>query len=265
MKSKQELRGLAVPLKADSVESPIVHYGEPLTAIHFLTADERWGRVTFEKLDSIRVCRGEYAPFPSVRDEETQFHWVSVVSNSEWLQERYEYEKRHYASSYNFGGDVDEMLREFSHYVFQFHDAFVEALAAGIWFESAAEMMLRTPLEPNHPLLGLKSAPASERFEAHGITCQVRRSPFTEDELEERARLCSQPVMEIGAELDGKVGTAWTLTRRVRDGRAKSFFRGHFGNPVQTFIEIPPLSALRPRVDKWLAEVRQRRGDMGEM
>jgi hypothetical protein len=60
VESKQFSHALEVPLTADSVDSPIVNYGGGLTSINFLTKDERWGRVTFEKLDSIKVSRGEY-------------------------------------------------------------------------------------------------------------------------------------------------------------------------------------------------------------
>ena len=46
------------------MDSPIVQYGGEITAIHFTTDDGRWGRVTFEGLDSLKVSRGEYEPFP---------------------------------------------------------------------------------------------------------------------------------------------------------------------------------------------------------
>jgi hypothetical protein len=140
--------GLRVPLTADSVESPIVNYGGERTCIHFLTDDEvSWGRVTFEGLDSLKVSRGEYEPFPAAPGEEETFYWVTTISNSTWLRERYEYEKRYYCSCYNFGGDVNEMLADYSHYVFSFHDEFVEVLAAGIWFESANTMLAWIPME----------------------------------------------------------------------------------------------------------------------
>ena len=135
-KSKQLAYGLEVPLSADAVDAPIVQYGGGITAIHFTTDDGRWGRVTFEELDSIKVSRGEYETYPPAPGEENSFHWVTTISNSMWLQERYEYEKRYYGSAYNFSGNVDEMLTDFSHYVFNFHDQFVEVLSAGIWFES---------------------------------------------------------------------------------------------------------------------------------
>lgn len=135
LKPKQLSHGFDVPLTADSVESPVVNYGGGMTAIQFLTDDGRWGRVAFEGLDSIKVSRGEYEPFLSAPGEENAFYWVTTISNSVWLGERYEYEKRYYGESYNFGGNEDEMVTEFSHYVFSFHDKFVEVLAAGIWFE----------------------------------------------------------------------------------------------------------------------------------
>jgi hypothetical protein len=149
------MRGIAVPVLADSIEGPIVTYGAGPESINLVTQDERWGRVTFEKLDSLRVSRGECEPYPSDWKEGDPVHWVSVVAPSPWLHERYEYEKRRYSQAYEFGGDVDEMLRDFSHYVFSFHDQFVEVLCAGIWFESADECIGAQELGPNHPLLDL--------------------------------------------------------------------------------------------------------------
>jgi len=54
--------GIPVPVTADLVARPIVTYGDGPASIRFLTQDEEWARVTFEKLDSIRVSRGEYDP-----------------------------------------------------------------------------------------------------------------------------------------------------------------------------------------------------------
>lgn len=268
--SNQFAQALKVPLASHAVLGPILNYDDRMIAIHFSTKDMRWGRVTFDRWDSMKVSRGEHNPFPPAQGEEGQFHWVSVITNSVWLRERYDYEKLHYpGKAYCFGGDVDEMLTEFSHYVVEFHDEFVEVLAAGIWFESADAIMLSEELEPSHPLQGLKSAPVSERFETHGITCQVRRSPYSIGELEERAALCSQPILQVGAELDGHFGPGLTLTRRVRNGLGKTFFRSGCGKPVAVFDDIPPLSALRPVFDQWLLddqwflELLERRQKMG--
>lgn len=261
---RQLARGLEVPLEADSVDSPIVQYGGEMTAIHFTTDDGRWGRVTFERLDSIKVSRGEYEPFPSAPGHGKTFHWVTTISNSAWLCERFEYEKRHYGNAYNFGGDVNKMLTDFSHYVFSFHDQFVEVLAAGIWFESDDEMLGGREPDPDHPLSGLKHVEPVERFEHAGITCQVRRNPLPMDEIQTRARLCSQPILEVAAELDGRTGTDWSLTHRVRDGVGITSLRGYFGHPASTFETVPDLQAIRPPINTWLEEVRERRKAMGK-
>jgi len=73
-------------------------------------------------------------------------------SSVSWLLERYEYEKTHYGQAYEFNGDVDEMLRDFSHYVFSFHDQFVEALSAGIWVERFDESSDTEKVSATHPL-----------------------------------------------------------------------------------------------------------------
>jgi hypothetical protein len=253
---------LEVPLIADSVDSPIVQYGGALTAVHFTTRDGRWGRITFERLDSIKVSRGEHEPFPPAPNELDELHWVTTISNSVWLRERYEYEKLHYGSSYNFGGNVDEMLDEFCHYVFSFHDEFVEAIAAGIWFESADTTLGERDLNSTHPLNGLANVAPGERFESSGIVYVVRRNPLPLDEIERAARLCSQVILEVGAELDGSSRTSWSLTHRVRNGVGRSFLRGYFGNVVETYDGIPSLSEIQPHIEQWLAEDRERRRQM---
>ena len=262
--SQQLAHGLEVPLKADSVDSPVVQYGGGMTAIHFTTDEGRWGRITFERLDSIKICRGEHHPFPLAPGEADSFSWVTTISNSVWLRDRYEYERKYYGRAYNFGGNVDEMLTDFSHYVFSFHDQFVEVLAAGIWFESADTMLGSRDPDPDHPLRGLAHIEPSEKFEGSGITCQVRRNPLSTEELERRARLCSQPILEVAAELDGRTGTDWSLILRIRNGIRKTYLRNYFGNQVQTFDAIPNFSVIRPPIDKWLGEVRERRRKMGK-
>jgi len=66
-------QALVVPVEADSIDGPIVSYGDGPTSINFFTSDGQWGR--------------------------------------------------HYGTNYEFCGDVDEMLQDYSHYVFSFHDA----------------------------------------------------------------------------------------------------------------------------------------------
>jgi hypothetical protein len=180
------------------------------------------------------------------------------------LQERYEYEKRHYRTSYNFGGNVDEMLEEYFHYVFSFHDEFVEAIAAGIWFEVDDQMLGDRELHPPHPLRGLAHVNAAEHFEGSGIRCFVRRNPMSIEEIDRAASLCSQTVFEVGAELDGKTTPSWCVTRRVRNGLGKSYLRSYFGNVVDTYDGIPTPEEVRHHIDRWLSEVRERRRQMGK-
>ena len=255
---------LDLPVRADSVDSPIVNYGDPMSAIHFVTDDGQWARITFERLDSLRVSRGEHAPFPTHPDCADDYHWASTISNSAWLRERYEYEKICYGRAYNFGGNVEEMIDEYSHYLFSFHDEFVEAIAAGIWIELDDTILGKREMEIPHPLKGLAHLPIAEHFESSGIRCFVRRNPTPTDELDRAAALCSQTILEIGEELEGSRSTSWFLTRRVKNGIGKTYLRNYFGNAEQTYDTIPSLQEIRPRIDKWLSEVRERRRQMGK-
>jgi hypothetical protein len=187
-----------------------------------------------------------------------------TISNSAWLRERYEYEKRYYGKAYNFNGNVDEMLEEYCHYVFSFHDQFVEAIAAGIWFEVDDTMLGDREMKTPHPLNGLADVDAVEHFESSGIRCFVRRNPMSNEETDRAATLCSQTIFEVGAELDGKSSPSWHLTRRVRHGIGKSYLRGYFGNAVATYAGIPTLAEIRLHIDPWLSGVRERRRQMGK-
>jgi hypothetical protein len=233
-----------------------VTYDRGLTSINFVTADERWGRVTFEKLDSLRVSRGEYKPYPSDLKEGQPFYWVSVVEHSQWLRERYEYEKFHYGTAYEFTGDVD--------YVFSFHDEFVEVLCAGIWFETAEERIGNRERDSSHPLLDLPPSSDPDSFDAYGIRCHIRRNTRPLDDIIKDAALCSQKLLQFAAELDGSASVSWTLSLRVRQGRARSYLKSYFGKVEETYDRIATLEDVRPRVETWLKEVKERRDQMGK-
>ena len=57
-------KGIIIPVVADFVLSPDVLYSDELTGIYFQTEDEQYGRITFENLDALKICRGEILPFP---------------------------------------------------------------------------------------------------------------------------------------------------------------------------------------------------------
>ena len=130
-------RGIEVPLKAESTAIPEIRYGagldgRSLTYLIFCLSNDssRLGRVTFESFDSIRCSRGEFLPYSDDRIVRAKagdrVPWVFEVDNSEWLQQRHEYENNYYKTP---------LLEEYVHYLFSFHDEFVELIAKGIWFE----------------------------------------------------------------------------------------------------------------------------------
>jgi len=252
-----------VPVEADSVDSPEVLYAPGTTAIYFTTDDEMYGRVTFEGLDSIRVSRGEYGPYEDDWQEGTAFCWVFKVENSSWLKERYAYESKHYGNAYGFGGDVDEMLTDYSHYLFTFHDQFVEALAAGVWFEKSETPLAGEKYLADHPFHQLNTTNI-ERFEAHGLVCQARRNLNSEKHLVDAAQYCSQKLIEFAPELDGTATTSITLSLRYRSGKLVSLLSQQFGGQMAEFEGVASLDDARPYIDSWLGEVSERRREMGK-
>ena len=261
---EQILQGIKSPVEADSVESPIVVYGDGPAHIDFLANDERtWWRITFEKLDALRVSRGEYLPLPAKSHPQEDFNWLSIVENSAWLLDRYEYERRYYGSSYDWGEDVREMLSDFSHYVFSFHDEFVEALARGIWFDLVGDWSSGT--NPNHPLADLDESAIVEKRSAHGITYQIRKSPKPTNELCSAAELCSQTLLQFAVELDGSATPHWSVLLRARNGKLTSSLRGYFGKSEKKYEGIVSLDTIIPEIEKWLHSVMEHRRNMGKM
>jgi hypothetical protein len=262
--------GIPVPVIADAVAAPTVTYGEvlksgaALTSIKFVTQDSGWARVTFERLDSIRVSRGEYDPYPSDWKPGAESHWVSEVVPSPWLLERYEYEKMHYGQAYEFNGDVDEMLRDFSHYVFSFHDQFVEALSAGFWLERFDESSDNEKVSATHPLRALPRPTRPDLIEAYGMVCEIWPNTRPMDQILEDAKLCSQKLLQFALAVDGIRNISWTLAVRVRHGKVRSSLRRSIGSVRATFEGVASLEQVRPHVEGWLQEVRERRKRMGK-
>ncbi|HRI70016.1 MAG TPA: hypothetical protein PK156_37560 [Polyangium sp.] len=272
MTHKQPLASpLIAPITANSVDWPIVTYGN-LTAVNFPLDDSEepnpgWGRITFEKFDALRVCRGEYMPYEIRRAEEGEenpWSWIWTVSDSPWLLERYTYEKKHYGTAYGFGGDVDEMLRDFSHYVFQFHDQFVEVLADGLWFETSPHNLGDSPPRENHPARDLPESTVVEHFTAHGLVCQVRKNPQPMEAIVSAAAYASQKLYQFGALLDGDARPSWTLALRIRHGKPTFGLREFFGRAAQEYDNVPTLTDIRPRIETWLGEVSERRKSLGK-
>jgi hypothetical protein len=247
-------KGLLIPIKCDLVLSPNVFYGDPMTAIYFTTSDDKYGRITFEDLDSIRVSRGEYLPYEDDWVEDKPYCWISIVQNSNWLMERYNYESKYYGDSYEFCGDVDDMLFYFKHYIFSFHDQFVEAIARGFWFEDSSKNLFRKPLSEGHPSLPI-SETSMIRFETHGITCIARTTTKKEHALKEDSIYHSQKLIEFAFELDGKTSVDYTLILTCHDGKFISILRGFFGNSLITFNKFATFEDAKPYIESYMMKM----------
>lgn len=101
---------------------------ESYTAVYFeITGTSSLGRITFEGLDAVKAARGTSLPYGTAVPR-TADDWVFTVGKSPWLAERHQYEMQRYSTP---------LLETCQHYVFQFHDEFVEAIAEGIWLPPA--------------------------------------------------------------------------------------------------------------------------------
>lgn len=256
-------KGIIIPVIADFVLSPDVFYGDHLTGIYFQTEDENFGRITFENLDALKICRGEILPYPFEWDQSQEYPWVFKVENSNWQKERYKYEKENYGSSYEFGGNVEEMQTDFSHFVFKFHDQFIDVIAKGFWFEQDDSSLFKRALKEGHPFLNLPDSNA-ERFTAHSLTCQVRRSSKTDEELISNAAFCSQRIIEFALELDGKASVDNSLFLSYRNGKLVSRLKGYFGKGTIEFDGIAKFEDVKPYIEKYMKDVYERRRAMGK-
>ena len=253
----ETVKQIRIPVIADSVLSPDFFYGDN-TGIYFVTDDDQYGRITFENLDSVKICRGEVMPYKvdySLGDRGT---WVYQVENSKWQQERFDYENRYSGKSYEFGGDVNEMLTDFKHYLFSFHDQFIEVIARGFWFEKSESSLFGKKLMDGHPFLPLPED-AAERITAHSLTSQIRKNPKPKEQLVADAQFCSQKIYEFALELDGTATVDHTLLLSYRNGKLVSTLRGYFGRRGVEFDGFASLEQVIPLVENYMGEVYERR------
>jgi hypothetical protein len=255
-------KGIIIPVIADFVLSPDVFYSDELTGIYFQTRDQQFGRVTFENLDALKICRGEYLPFSSDWKEGQELPWVYRVENSNWQKERYNYEKAKYGSSYEFGGNVNEMLTDFAHYVYKFHDQFVEVISRGFWFEQDKASLVQRELQVGHPFLDLPDTNV-EKFVSHNLTCQVRINSKPKEKLIADAKFCSQKIMEFALELDGTSSVNNSLILSHRNGKLISSLRDYFGKEIMVFDGMAKLMDVKSCIDRYMGEVYDRRKAMG--
>ena len=258
-------RALRAPLAADSVAPPRLVYGGldlraaaagdgAYAAIYFCTTDGgALGRVTFEGLDAIRGSRGEHLPHQN--DDPSGRSWVFVVDASAWLAERHDYETRHYETP---------LLESHRHYLFQFHDEFIEAIAEGIWFDTADPA--RPFAEPaRHPLKPFDLDVPCETFHSpSGLEWELRRSPLPERELLDGARYCSQRLFQFNLVLDGASRESASIWLRNTDSGLVSRLSLPWVGEVARLDGVARPEDFAHPWETHLAEVAQRRRQMGK-
>lgn len=260
------VRGVGVPLAADTVAPPSLVYGsldvasgsdrdDGYAAIYFRVAGSgALGRVTFEGLDAVRAARGETLPY-DVRPRSGERDWVFAVDSSSWLEERHDYELQRYSTP---------LAGSHQHFVFQFHDEFIEVIAEGIWVD------LADPARPGagpeqHPLAALDRGIRGERFLSNaGIEWELRRSPRSDAELISGSELCSQRLYQLNLILDGRSREGASIWLRTRAGRTVSrLVRPWPGGELARLEGVAHPGDFRDRWEAYLADVAQRRQQMG--
>ncbi|MDI7163582.1 hypothetical protein [Leptospira santarosai] len=257
-KKEEKLIGIGHAIKPDSVLSPTVSYDD-LIEINFITADDQHGRILFEKFDSIKICRGEGLPYTLV----SGYSWLSHLENPRWLQERYTYESKYYGDSYNFTGNVKEMLNEFKHFIFQFHDEFIEVIASGFWIEKNKESLFKQSPTPNHPFLPINN-PKIEIINYKGLECEIRINTSNMDDLIENAHYCSQTLFEFALILDNRKSINHTVKLSYINNKLTSTLRDYFGNTKKTFEPNIRIEKIIPFIKNSMSEVSDRRKSMGK-
>lgn len=253
---------IRIPVIRDSVFSPQIHYGnqaynEPITGIYFNTEDEMYGRITFEHLDSLKLCRGEMFPFTFDWETYETGDWVFEVENSKWLMERYMYEKEHYGSAYEFGADVEEMKTDFKHYLFSFHDEFIEVIAKGFWFEKSNETLFGKPLQEGHAFLPIMKE-TEFPIEAFGLKSIVRFNEKSEARIIKDSKFCNQTVMDFALD-EGNKSVNHSVRLANNKGKITVHLRGFFAKKQVSFEGIPTLEQVKPYIEEYLEEVAGRR------
>ncbi len=151
------------------------------------------------------------------------------------------------------------MLSDFDHYLFNFHELVVEALARGVWFEQSSQPFPMDYRSPSHPLSPLPESAITARFNVAGIVCQVRTNPAPRADVLAAAHYCSQPLYHFAPELDGRGRVAYRLDLRERRGEIRSTLTNSLGRREATVIGIPALTAAKALVEPHLREISDRR------
>lgn len=256
----ETVKQIKIPIIANLALDPDFFYGD-CTGIYFVTEDNKFGRITFENLDAVKICRGEVMPYEFDYKLYEQGVWIYQIENSNWQKERFNYEKKYYGNTYEFCGDVNDMLTEFKHYLFQFHDQFIEIIARGFWFEKDDHSLFEKELTEGHPFLPLPTE-NMKIMEAYSLKSQIRINPKPQELLAYDAQFCSQKLFEFALELDGTAFVDNTVLLLYRNGKIVSKLEDSFGRKIMEFDRFINLEQIKPFIEKYMKEVYQRRKNM---
>jgi len=255
---------ISVPLDADNTESPIVRFGVHPASVFFQTRlwtsesayeSSGWGRVTFESLDSIRCCQGEFTPYKVDRTADQYQGWVYEIRPSRWLNERHQYENGCYDKP---------LLGDYFHYLFRFHDEFVEAIAAGIWLEKVGAE-LSDEISADHPLNDLPVSLPANSFVHHQLRCEVRINPRPVAEIVEASKLCSQKLFQFYWTIDGQYHPSYAALLRTVRGRPITRMGMNWTHSVGTEIHgVATVDDLMPTWEQYVRKIAERRREMGK-
>lgn len=169
------------------IETPRINYGLDKEKVKFVCIDYENSiseklRITFEMFDSLNISRGEYLPYYS---ENPNLRIINEVVNSDWLKKRDIYESKYYKCS---------LLEDYSHYIFSFHDEFIEVIAQGFWIEKIND---KDELKSeNHPFNDLKINDKTKEIIINSRTCLLVENTLSIDTLIENSKFCSQKLFQ---------------------------------------------------------------------
>jgi len=247
----EQIVPIIIPVIADYVMSPTVIYGENFTCINFETQDEKFGRITFENMDAIKISRGEMPAYhdPTEIDDYMVGTWVYSVENSKWLQERYQYEKKYYENSYEWGNSVEEMLTDFKHFYYRFHDEFVEVIAKGFWFEKADEPFIGKAISANHPKQMFETE-YQEEINIDGKKYKFKLNSQDRETLTKNAQFYSQKLIEVWQEFSNDHFLFGSLRIKNNNGEVVSYFQPTFGKNEVIQKGVSTVEDLKKHLNK---------------
>lgn len=177
------------------------------------------------------------------------------MDESPWLAQRHKYETDVYSTP---------LLETYQHYVFEFHDQFIEAIAEGIWLD-VADRSRPFDRPAGHPFEQLPSGLPAQRFVSpSGIEWELRRSPRTDSELADGSHLCSQRVWQLDLILDGRTREGASIWLRSRNGLTTSrLVRPWRRGELARLEGLAQPSDFTEAWDACLAAIAERRHKMG--